>query len=268
MLQYVESMPEDTIVMSSSRATVSIDLAAGGRIASLSVDGDELLYTGKPDASLMGWGCYPMAPFAGRIRNGVLTHGSESHQLRLNMSPHSIHGTVFDQHWKRDGDNRFICELGQEWPWEGYAVQIVDLYEDCLHLQLELHAAGEAFPANIGWHPWFRTVLETGEQLRLDASVGQQLLRDDSGMPTGRWVDPQTPPWDDCFTNITWPILLDWSGRRTLRIESSCDYVVIYNKQPHAWCVEPQSGPPDAVNNSAHLVTSDSPLIATTTWRW
>ena len=83
--------------MSSSRATVSIDLAAGGRIASLSVDGDELLYTGKPDASLMGWGCYPMAPFAGRIRNGVLTHGSESHQLRLNMSPHSIHGTVFDQ---------------------------------------------------------------------------------------------------------------------------------------------------------------------------
>jgi aldose 1-epimerase len=43
---------------------------------------------------------------------------------------------------------------------------------------------------------------------------------------------------------------------------------VIYDERAHAWCVEPQSAPPDAVNGAADLVTPDEPLIATTTWTW
>mgnify|MGYP002414181767 FL=1 len=261
-------MPTDTVTLASSRAVVNVDLAAGGRLASLTVDGDELLHTGDADTDAMGWGCYPMAPFAGRVRDGLLTHGSRTHQLRINMAPHSIHGSVFDQRWEHEGGNRFICDLGPEWPWAGHAVQVIDVGADSLNLRLEVHSAGEPFPASIGWHPWFRTRLRTGEQLRIEAPVGRQLLRDDTGMPTGDWIDPLPQPWDDCFGDITWPVVLDWAGRRTLRIDSDCGYVVIYDEQPHAWCVEPQSAPPDAVNGSSHLVTPDSPLIATTTWTW
>lgn len=256
------------VTLASARAAVTVDLAAGGRLASLTVDGDELLYTGEAGTGLMGWGCYPMAPFAGRVRNGMLGFGGVTHQLRLNMPPHSIHGTVFDQRWERESENRFCCDLGPEWPWEGYAAQTVDIDEEGLRLCLELHTAGSPFPGSIGWHPWFRTQLRTGERLRLDASVGRQLLRDDTGMPTGQWVEPTSRPWDDCFTDVAWPIALDWAGRQTLHIDSSCEFAVIYDEEPQAWCVEPQSAPPDAVNSSADVVTLESPLIATTTWRW
>lgn len=261
-------MSDAIVTLTSARAVVMVDLVAGGRLASLTVDGDELLYSGDPGTGHMGWGCYPMAPFAGRVRYGALGFGGLTHELRLNMSPHSIHGTVFDQHWERESENRFICDLGSEWPWEGHAAQTIEIDEEGLHLQLELHTAGSPFPGSIGWHPWFRSQLQTGERLRIDASVGRQLVRDDTGMPTGQWVEPRPRPWDDCFTDVTWPIVLDWAGRRTLKIDSSCEFVVIYDEEPQAWCVEPQSAPPDAVNSSADVVTLESPLIATTTWRW
>ena len=261
-------MSTGIVTLSSARAVANIDLANGGRIASFTVDGDELLHTESTDSDPMSWGCYPMAPFAGRVRDGVLTHAGREHRLRLNMAPHSIHGTVFDREWQHEGGNRFVCDLGPEWPWRGHAVQVIDVGEEALTLRLEVHSHGEAFPASIGWHPWFRTRLRSGEQLFLEAKVGRQILRDATGMPTGEWVSPLPRPWDDCFTDVDWPITLDWAGRRRLRIGSDCAYVVIYDERAHAWCVEPQSAPPDAVNHGTDLVTPDAPLVATTTWAW
>jgi aldose 1-epimerase len=256
------------VTLSSTRAVVNIDLANGGRMASFTVDGDELLHTESTEDDPMSWGCYPMAPFAGRVRDGVLTHDGHAHHLRINMAPHSIHGSVFDREWEHEGGNRFVCDLGPEWPWRGHAVQVIDVGEQALTLRLEVHSHGDSVPASIGWHPWFRTRLRSGEQLFLEAPVGRQVLRDATGMPSGEWAAPLPRPWDDCFTDVDWPITLDWAGRRRLSITSDCSYVVIYDERAHAWCVEPQSAPPDAVNGAADLVTSDEPLIATTTWTW
>ncbi len=65
-------MSDAIVTLTSARAAVTVDLVAGGRLASLTVDGDELLYFGDPGTGPMGWGCYPMAPFAGRVRYGAL----------------------------------------------------------------------------------------------------------------------------------------------------------------------------------------------------
>jgi aldose 1-epimerase len=94
--------------------TVTIDPERGGRISSIRVDGLELL-VGAGDGAL-DWGCYPMAPFAGRVREGRFRYAGREHQLERNLPPHAIHGTVFDQAWKVDHaeetDAVLVTDLG------------------------------------------------------------------------------------------------------------------------------------------------------------
>jgi aldose 1-epimerase len=55
----------------------------------------------------------------------------------------------------------------------------------------------------------------------------------------------------------------------TLTIDSDCSHWVVYNEPDHAVCVEPQSGPPDAVNlGLAAEVVPGRPFIRTMTLRW
>ena len=62
-----------------------LDPGAGGRIASLRVDGLELLVT--EGSGPVAWGCYPMVPWAGRVRDGVLRWRGEEHRLPTDVSP-------------------------------------------------------------------------------------------------------------------------------------------------------------------------------------
>ena len=60
-------------VLENDVARVVVDLEHGGRLASLRVFGRELL-VGPPEDpgaadQLIHWGCYPMAPYAGRVRS-------------------------------------------------------------------------------------------------------------------------------------------------------------------------------------------------------
>ncbi len=86
------------LVLRTADAELTIDATAGGRFASLAVDGHELLLT--DGAGPIWWGCYPMAPFAGRIRDGWLTFEGREYQLERNLPPHAIHGTVLDRSWR------------------------------------------------------------------------------------------------------------------------------------------------------------------------
>ncbi len=46
------------------------------------------------------WGCYPMAPWAGRLREGVLRWRGEEHRLPTDiLPPHAIHGTLLETAW-------------------------------------------------------------------------------------------------------------------------------------------------------------------------
>src|SRR5688572_20068919 len=109
------------VVLAAGPANVAIDPERGGRLSSLKVDGLELLVTAG--ASPLDWGCYPMAPFAGRIRNGRFRYAGKEHQLERNLPPHAIHGTVYDQAWKVDHAERtdavLVTDLGDGWPFDG-----------------------------------------------------------------------------------------------------------------------------------------------------
>lgn len=285
------------------RTTVEIDLAAGARIRQITVTDDAdtvdlLARDEEHDPSSTGWGSFPMAPWAGRLRNGRFQFFGRDIGLELNHADdvgtgggpirppqaapvgpisaddrrhHAIHGTTFARRWDVvDAATNSIeatCRLDGALGWDlpGVARQRITVSPRRLDLALSVEADdGAVFPAALGWHPWFakpdRLVVHPIAMLELDAV----------GLPTGRLVAPTEPPWDDCFVNRA-PVELHYERRLAPVVtvaSPDCEHWVIYDQPHHATCVEPQSGPPDALNVRPELTTSAHPLRRTMTIDW
>ncbi len=264
------------LTMRAGPASVRVDRGVGGRLASLEVHGQELLVQPPldgPDDALR-WGCFPMAPFAGRIRGGRFRWNGTVHELATNHAGHAIHGTVLGERWLQEhADGRYVrlrARLRPGWPFEGWAIHEVALLPDRLELRLEVHSAGAPFPATCGWHPWWLRSLSVGGELRVDLRAERYYPRGVDGLPLGPVEPPpRRGPWDDCFTAVTWPVRLSWPGALQLEMTSTCSHVVLYDQPRHAVCVEPQTGPPDAANlGRAQIVRAGEPLVAETQITW
>lgn len=253
------------VTMSSPDADLVIDLDRGCRIASWRVGGQELLIT--TGRSPIEWGLYPMAPYAGRVRNGSFGFDGVGYELPRTLDEHAIHGTAYLQEWEQDGDTTFVTDLGPPWPFPGFVRQDILLDERSLSLRLEVHATEGRMPASCGWHPWFRRVVDDAV-LRLDFRPGFMLLRDQEGIAKRERIEVPEGPWDDCFGGVTSPPVLDWPDVLQMQVTTDCDWWVVYNERDYATCVEPQTAPPDALNNDPHLVKPGHPLIANATFQW
>lgn len=275
------------VTLRSATAEAQVDLTHGARLASLRIaTGDhnepdppeivEVLWgTGNEsltDIDPLSWGSFVMAPFAGRIRHGRYRVDQTEHQLRLNHRPHSIHGTVCDRPWgllSYTADSlHCVTDLGEHWPYAGRCHQQITLRDHSVSFRLWVETVSDGFWVSVGWHPWFRTTLTTGEPLTLQAQPGQQVLRDSEGIPTTTWVTPTDGPWDDCFGEPNWPVTLSWGERLRLQIHSDCDYLVIFNELDHAWCVEPQTAPPNSFTEPSQWVDASHSHRAQMTWSW
>lgn len=251
-------------------AEVTVRPDQGCRLSSLRLGGTELLRQGER------FGSFVMAPWCGRMRQARFRDGGRLHQLPADNGPHAIHGTVRHQRWRtvQTGATAaaFVCELGEPWPYAGRVTQLVELAEDggSLTLTLGVETLGDSFPAQAGWHPWFLRSLAPGDpEVRVDFTAEWQEERGADHLPTGRRIDPQPGPWDDCFgmpdgvsATLTWPERLE------LTVASRAEWAVVYDEQPEAVCVEPQTGPPDGLNSHPRLVTPLEPLEVATTWSW
>jgi aldose 1-epimerase len=262
------------VVLRAGTAQVRVDAADGGRIVSLRVHGHELL--GRAGAGVLDYGSFVMAPWAGRIRNGLLRLDGGTHQLPTPRThPHAGHGLVVDRPWlvtQADADQvRLRCDLDERWPVPGRVEQHIALSADGIEQTVTVYAEDEPFPATIGWHPWWQRRLAGAEVTSLAAlslPVDGMLRRDAAGIPDGTVVPVPPGPWDDCFTGVHWPVRITWPGVLDLDIRSDAGYLVIYDEQDPAFCVEPQTGPPDGPNTDPHTVWPGAPLSATTTWSW
>ena len=234
--------------VANSRCTISP--ADGGRVASLTAEGFALLVERDDEhADPISWGCFPMAPFAGRIRNGRFTFDGNEYQLVPNLAPHAIHGTVFVQPWSVSDLGESVvamtCPLGDHWPFGGVAHQRIELTANGLVCTLGVTADDLPMPAQVGWHPWF----VKPDAARL--SFAAMYRRDGAGIPAGDLMAPPAGPWDDCFVDPLGPLELrydDGDRHVTLTVGSDCEHWVVYDQPHHATCVEPQSGPPDGFN--------------------
>ncbi|MDF1597122.1 MAG: aldose 1-epimerase [Acidimicrobiia bacterium] len=258
-------MTSRSVVQANSHASVSIDLDQGCRLASLVVDGNELLVT--EGSGPIDWGCYPMAPYAGRVRDGRFSFEGSDFELPRTVGRHAIHGTVYLQPWEQEGPSSFVAELNDPWPFTGFVRQDVRLEEDAIRLRLEVHALERPMPASCGWHPWFRRTV-AGAPLRLEFEPGFALERDADGITTRAQAPVPSEPWDECFGGVGRPPVVEWPGVVRLEIASDCPWWVAYTEPPHAVCIEPQTHPPDALNHVPFVVEPGSPLVAATTISW
>ncbi|WP_282090757.1 aldose 1-epimerase [Streptomyces tendae] len=262
-------MSNEPITLTAGDAEATVLPGNGGRIGGLRVGGTELLRQGER------YGCFPMVPWCGRIRDGRFGDGAVVHQMPLNSPPHAIHGTARDAAWRTarvSADEAVLTyDLVDPWPYPGRVTQVVALAEDGLTLSMSVETYESSFPAQIGWHPWFNRTLddEPGAGVEIAFDPAWQEERGDDHLPTGNRVEPKPGPWDDCFgmpdgVDVT----LTWPGRLELKVTSREQWVVVYDEQEAAVCVEPQTGPPNGLNTLPRLVTPLEPLEATTTWRW
>jgi aldose 1-epimerase len=271
------SDPSRRLMLAADGVEAVVDLEAGGRISSFVVDDRELLVTDGDGP--IAWGSFPMAPYAGRVRNGWFEFGGRRWDLPMKLPPHAIHGTVLDRPWQALDERTIEADLGPDWPFAGRAIQRFELEAGRFTSRLELHA-DEPMPASIGWHPWFRrrppavgsgSLAKPGPEpgaVELELDAGAMFRRDADGITTRDLVVPTAGPWDDCFTDLRHPPRLRWPGFLELTIVSDCPMWVVYTVPADALCVEPQTAPPDALNTSPTIVEPGRPLIAEMVWTW
>jgi galactose mutarotase-like enzyme len=250
--------------LESTTARATVDPRAGGRLSSFAIHGRELLVAETHDP--LAWGCYPMVPFAGRIRHGRVGFDGRDAQLPLNAPPHAMHGYGFLSEWQQTGPAEIGWAFGDPWPWTGSATQTFTLTDSSLRLDMTIDAI-DTQPISAGWHPWFRRTLDDGAEVELEAAAPVMYELDDEAIPTGRLVPPPPGPWDNCFTELTRLPRLRW-GDLEVRLSSSADHWVIFNEPAHALCVEPQTGPPNDVNFAPLIIPADTSLTLSFTIDW
>lgn len=236
-----------SITISNERVSATVSAAHGARLTSLRIDGVEVLVTRGNDP--LAWGCYPMVPYAGRVRDALLRFDGREHDLRPNGGRHSLHGTVFDVPWETVSvtatSATFTTTLGDDWPFSATVIHHIETDSDGVTMRLVLHC-DEPQPVQVGWHPWFLKPRVFEHRCAL------MLPRDLDGIATSPAEPIGAPPWDDCFVSDGATPSLEVSGV-SLRLSSDCSHWVVYDEPRHATCVEPQSGPPNGIN--------DAPLV-------
>jgi aldose 1-epimerase len=258
-------------------AALVIDPDHGGRIRSFVVEGRELIVWER--FRTIDWGSYPMAPFAGRLRDGQLAFSGRTYELPATEGPHAIHGTTLDAAWTVVDAQTIAVDLADPWPFRGRVTQRFQLDRGRLDATMTLET-DEPQPAVLGWHPWFvrrpRRVGDTTgatatdlEPVELEFAPRAMYERGPDGIPTGRLIEPPPPPpWDDCFVDVTAGPTLRWPGFLELAITSDASHWVVYTGDADALAVEPQTGPPDGPNQEPRVIQPGAPLHLRMTWRW
>lgn len=185
-------------------ASVDVDLAAGGRIAQIVVRGQPLLIdpgsVAERAATPTGWGSYPMAPWAGRIRHGEFRFRDDDHELDLNQQDgsgddperrHAMHGTVFTRPWTVDAQTPHAvtmhCALSPTtlsptslrnfgWTFGGIARQTIELLDGQLRCDLSIEVDHHHDPHHSEQlrHDQLRPEhLDVGEPLASTAFLGE-----------------------------------------------------------------------------------------------
>lgn len=256
-------------VLSAGDAVASIDADSGARLASLSVRGMELL-GGTAAAEVppaLRSGMFPMAPFAGRIADGGFEHDGRAISLPQELGGHALHGLVKDKRWSRTGPGHYECVAGAPWPVEGLARLSYELDEERLTVTLSWEGNG-ASPVSLGLHPWFRRRLDRGAEAELDIVASRSAVLDARGIPTGELVPSGRDIVEGCVTGLADGPRIRWPGAIRLTLTSDAPWWFVYDVEPQAFCIEPQTAPPDAPNRPewrGEVVKSE--MTATLTWR-
>ena len=234
---------------------------AGGRADWLRPASAQDLASGDPRRLA----CFPMLPYANRLRDGCFEFQGRRIELAAGPHPHALHGQAWLSAWEVESQSPDQITLGwheegRSWPFPYCARQTFELTPQALTITLEVHNTGTtAMPLGLGLHPYF----PRPEGTRWHAELGTCWAVDDQGLPTGEcqqpdWTqqrefgfEPGHPTIDHCFSpwwheaRIAWP-----DGRGLLmRADAPLDLLHVYAPSSgRCFCLEPVSNAPDWLN--------------------
>jgi galactose mutarotase-like enzyme len=269
----------DLVELTAPGMSLSLDLAAGGRATSWLIDGCEVL--GASSCQPVENGMYPMAPWAGRVRDNTLRHGGGAYPLPPSHGEWALHGTVLAApsqmlSWiSRDegAEATTVTGLGPDWPWAGRLTSTWRVNADGVTTVLTLETEGEAFPGVVGWHPWFKRRLGDGPAAHWHLPDPRLAERVEGFRLSGRLtpVDLSSRTFDDAFLVEARAASIEWPGQLRIDLSSSHPWFVVFDELPDFICIEPQSGPPNGINDGlvapVTLVAPGQPLELVNEWR-
>jgi aldose 1-epimerase len=182
--------------------------------------------TGETIASVLDTGCFPLVPFANRIRGGCFLCDGRKIVLAPNMAGDAspLHGQGWLAAWEMKAHGASAATLSYshhagEWPWSYEARQEIALDPGGLSLTLSCrNLSAERMPCGLGFHPYYpcdgQTLLDTNvaSAWTVDAAVlpvanvpatGRYDLRDrricGQGLDNGYegWGGSATMRWPD-----------------------------------------------------------------------
>jgi aldose 1-epimerase len=233
-----------------------IDLEAGARATRWTVGGLSLLTGNGTDP--VEYGMYPMAPWAGRLRGNATTVDGGSREFPVTYSEWALHGTALAQtadiiELVTETDrSMLIARIADHpgWPWPIEVEIVWEVRAGCVRTEIHVAATDHVVPVVVGWHPWFRRQLTRGEPMEWSLSATGMAERGSDYLPTGRLLDydETSGPFDDAFFVPTGQAHLRWPGALVMDIHNDSDWFVVFDQLPNAVCIEPQSGPPNGLN--------------------
>lgn len=265
----------DVLILSAGHARAQVDPSDGGRLTSLQVEGAELLGGDQaPAGAPAGWfsGCFPMAPFAGKLNRGQFTFDGRTYKLPTNSGLHAQHGTVFDRRWNVDVAETtrlsMSVALDEPWPFSGVVEQSIVLESHALSLSLTVRSHETPMPAALGFHPWFRRDLGAGPAV-IDVAPRLRYQPDKTGIVGKTDTDLGQRPWDDTFTGLASPPRIQWPGGPVLTLESDAPVWIVYERPQSALCIEPLTDPPNSLGTDrGTVICPGAPLHLALTIRW
>lgn len=227
---------------------LEIDPADGGRI--ISCTWQNLQLVAERREGIDAWGWFAMAPWAGRVRDGVLATAQGDVQLPTSGRD-AMHGFAVRRPWDVEFADTKRCVMVAPTPDPyrgGLMHQEIELGRLAIHWSITYIGGETPMPAWVGLHPWFRRRLSRGQLAQVHFTAGRMLDVDERGLPTGGSAEPVPGPYDHAFTSMQGSPSVHWPGALRLVVESISPWWVIFDKDPSLVSIEPQSSPPDAAN--------------------
>jgi aldose 1-epimerase len=221
--------------------------------------------TSHPYCSL-GTSCFPLIPYAGRLRDGRFELEGRSFRLPLNAPPerHSSHGDGWTRSWSLTHLDRrsAIMTLGADdvAPFRYQFTQLIIVEQDRLSIELSAgNLSDHRIPMGFGLHPYFSD--RAGAFIR--AKLPSRWRWDAEMMPTSREVNPHASGLLCGQAVAQLPVAVeyaDWDGRafidwpqRGLRVEltttPTLHHAVVWIPDgENFFCFEPMSHATDGFN--------------------
>jgi len=210
--------------------------------------------------------CFPLAPFASRVRNGQFSWNEQLINLPPNFlpQPHALHGQAWQSKWSVVSQTAEQLNLSfsyndGDWPWDYSLELIYQLNENALEMSLTVKNLGSnEMPSGLGLHPYFD--IDNNTSIKVDAStmwqVDETLLptsveRSPVGINSTNGVKAHDLIIDNVLINDSNTREITWEDRgfKANVASTGCPYTVLYRpSKANFLCVEPISHSTNALN--------------------